>query len=82
MITQNLSVGLEHQHGHPQSLSQNMPVTSSKDVEIRTNKMDQATEEENFDVPEQVEDIIEHLLASLKDKVETNGAYWFLKCCI
>ena len=82
MITQNLSVGLERQHGHPQLLSLNLPVTSSKDVEISTNEMDQATEEENFDVPEQVEDIIEHLLASLKDKVETNGVYWFPKSCI
>mgnify|MGYP000252853533 FL=1 len=78
MITQNL----EHQHGHPQSLSLNFPVTSSKDVEISTNKMDQATEEENFDVPEQVEDIIEHLLSSLKDKVETIGVNWFPMCCI
>ena len=32
-------------------------------------KLDQEMEEEDFDVPEQVEEIIEHLLTSLNDKV-------------
>jgi hypothetical protein len=62
----NLSVD---QYGHQQPMSLKPPAISPKDVKFGIYKMDQDMEEEDFDVPEQVEEIIEHLLTSLKDKV-------------
>jgi hypothetical protein len=57
------------QYDHQQQMSLKPRAISPKDVKFGIYKTDQDMEEEDFDVPEQVEEIIEHLLTSLKDKV-------------
>ena len=74
LIMHNLSVD---QYDHQQPVSIKPPAISPKDVNFSMNKIYKDAEEEDFDVPEQVEDIIEHLLLSLKDKVRIIAFIFF-----
>lgn len=51
-----------------QKPSQTFDHADAKDLNGQFHDVDHTEEEEYFDVPEEVEDIIEHLLTSLKDK--------------